>query len=201
MNSSRFNDNLWKCPKFSKFTGPHTVEFSKMYKPLFIVFLDIVIAIVTLTLSVIIHLEEKVVDNDYAEPISIRQMLLIGYSFLKFFLNLAWVTFRFGPEHMNRSKVTNSLFWFRVALDSLFFFAVTFGEKIIEGHKDLDVNYLFYVILVSKVVMEWTVYKLSVKPAQKRATYQMYSKWSKGRKNYSHKHRENTFKTYRDTVK
>jgi len=103
-----------------KFGGPFNVDLSKPYKPVFILFVDLIFAVTFLVFTLLSYWN----DLDYQQPINelstFLPLIIVLYLvilFLKFFLNAMYLIFCFEESKLNRSSSTGSLFWFRVAFD------------------------------------------------------------------------------------
>lgn len=167
--------------------GPYSVEISKPYKPVYIVFLDLCIALTFFVFSIMWYWS-KLHDDDPIGEIDIfipsRIIIIWVILFVKFFADIIYLHYRFGTDMLNRSSVTPYFYWFRVWYDLIFIggtliiFSYLWKRKI----KKLVMSNSFkiFVIIVPKLIIELVIYRISLLPAYKRSVYQQFSKWKKG---------------------
>lgn len=103
--------------------GPYSVELSKPYKPVYIVFLDLTFALTFFVFSVLWYwakLSQDELIGRFYDFIPVRITVIWFILFVKFFFDIFYLTKRFGTDKLNRSEVTSYLFWFRIWYDIIF---------------------------------------------------------------------------------
>ena len=167
--------------------GPYRVEFSKPYKPVFIVYLDLMLAITFFTISLMWYWSKLLGDtplSEFSEFIPIRITVIWFVLFIKFFFDVFYLSQRFGSDKLNRSEVTSYLYWFRIWYDIIVLGGILVIFTYIWKHKSkklmISNSFKMFVIIVPKLIMELFIYRFSLLPAYKRSVYQKFSKWRKG---------------------
>lgn len=161
------------------------MDFGKMYKPVFIVFADMLVAI-TFFIGSFLHyfnfwMKSKTplerVEDFMPERVVYYNILL----FAKLGFDLFVMAFIIKKHKLNRSKSTAKLYWNRIAFDFLVIGGLMFaGRYIMKIHQKGTIGLFKLALVVPKVILEIVLYHVSVKPARKRAIYQQHSKWKKG---------------------
>lgn len=166
--------------------GPFFVDLSKPYKPVFIIFLDLMIAISFLSISFLYYFtywakqEDELTSFWDMMPRRISFYNLILFS--KFVVDLAYLVVSTKNESLNRSSSTSSLYWFRILFDLTLFGGLLIAihyVKMISIKSNGMVGGFKYSFVIMKVVFEIVVYWICVKRAFKRSVYQEFSKWKK----------------------
>lgn len=167
--------------------GPYSVVLAKPYKPVFIVYLDLIFAITFFTISVLWYwakLYEDELISKIDDFIPVRIMILWFILFIKFFVDIFYLSKRFGSDKLNRSEVTSYLYWFRIWYDVIFLggFLIIFTYLWKKTSSKLMISNTFkmFVIIVPKLIIEFFVYRFCLIPAYDRSVYQKFSKWKKG---------------------
>lgn len=173
----------------SQFGGPYSVDFKKVYKPVFIVFIDLCTALTVFVFSIMwywckLHETEKISKIESFIPIRVVSIWFILT--FKFVFDVFFLKYTFGIEHLNRSKVFSSFYWARIWYDVTFLGGIlvifTYFYKV-EKVDMMSDSFKLFVIILPKIVMECIIYKFCVLPAYRRAIYQKYSSWRKGQTN------------------
>ena len=109
--------------------GPYNVEYKKPYKPVFIVFLDMIFAISFFSFTTLYYWT-KIESNEKVEnwttfinkTVLWFDLILI----LKIPVDIFYLQQFAKPKDMNRSKSTQQFFWFRLIFDFICFNAILF---------------------------------------------------------------------------
>jgi hypothetical protein len=184
--------------------GPYNINPSKPYKPACIVFIDIYVTLTFFMVSLMyfwVQIENTdVVDfkkKEFAKyvtfmptNVSILWFVLLG----KNICNISFLKHNYGMQKANSSKVTGSLFWFRIAYDfiviggSLVIFSIL-KKKAIENNKEHDKdphthshhvtavlkmgeNFVIWIIFAPIAFMEICVFWFCKVEAENRQIYQ-----------------------------
>ena len=158
--------------------GPYSVTISKPYKPVYIVFLDLAIALTFFIFSVMWYWS-KLKDDDPITQIDIfipsRIIIIWFILFVKFFADIVYLRMKFGIDMLNRSSVTPDLYWFRVWYDLIFIggtliiFSYYWKRKI--KNLMMSDSFKIFVIVMPKLIIELVIYKISLMPAYRRSVY------------------------------
>jgi hypothetical protein len=117
--------------------GPYQVEISKPYKPIFICFIDMIVAITFIISSILwfwtlLDIEMKTVEM-WSKFMPRRVILYAALFLLKFLADVFYLRLCFPKKELNRSSSTSSLFWFRITYDF-----VAFGLMMIYFRYNVD---------------------------------------------------------------
>jgi len=166
-----------------EYGGPFNVDVRKPYKPVFICYVDLIIAITFFSFTLLTYWNDLNVDqsiHDFYNFLPPKIVLFQVLLFIKFFIDVFFLVICFDDKVANRSHSTGSLFWFRVFFDITLFGGILFSSRYIMQNNSGRVGYVKLGLLMPKVLIEVFVYNISVKPAFRRSVYQSFSEWKKG---------------------
>jgi hypothetical protein len=162
--SYKFNPQL-----FGNF-GPFQVDLQKTYKPIFIVFCDMIFGI-TMTIYTIgyywTRIQDRIVDtgkdlSDFIPSSIIYYLVMFN---LKTFAGVAFLKW-FKKGKVNKSESTGDLFWFRFVFDTLVFLDIIYVERYVFNADALEdrATALFKSLrIVAPLMFSWVmIYKFSV---------------------------------------
>ena len=170
--------------------APYNISFKKLWKPVMMIYLDLLLAMTFVFVSVC-YFWFKMPNN-----LRIEKWWEIHdfYNFVPYTVSIFWLVFWakilicvgflkafFGKDKANRSSVTSDLFWFRGIYD----FIVIGGVLIIvtwvlDNKKNVNevmsTSFKIYVIVIPKILMELVIYWKCNLPGCQRAIYQKFVK-------------------------
>lgn len=175
--------------------GVYEVDFSKPYKPVFLVFCDLVCLVLVLMLSIlnrymIVSSHSK--DATFFDVLPEKMIIFLLAFTLKFYFSIVVLKFK----GLNKSQKTGGLFWYRVIYDVFVFGSLVFyfhyqshlddkesrakGEKQTGDKNPYRSTIQAFTLLLPCFLLEIVLYFVSVMPAYQRRCYQDHSKWRKG---------------------
>ena len=160
-----------------EFRGPFNVNIKKPYKPVFICYIDLIMAISFLAFTLLVYWNDLNIEmqhKDLSNFLPVRVIIYQVMYFIKFFIGIFYLVICFDDKKLNRSHSTGCLFWFRVFFDIIFFGGLLFANRYIivfSDEENAKVGNVRFAIIISKVVIETILYKISVIPAFRRSTY------------------------------